>query len=50
MKSAKQTHEQKQKPATEIPQKRNKKPLSRNTFDTERISNESDDDALCGFS
>jgi hypothetical protein len=47
--NAKQSHEQKEKPATEVPEKTNKKPQASKTYGTDRIGNESDDDALCGF-
>jgi hypothetical protein len=50
MKNAKQSHEQKQKPATKVPEKLNEKPQQRETYDTDGISSESDDDTLCGFS
>jgi hypothetical protein len=49
MKNAKQSHGRKQKPATKVPEKRNKKPQARETCDTDRISSESDDDTLCVF-
>jgi hypothetical protein len=48
--NAKQSHEQKQKPATKVPEKRSKKPQACETCDTDRISSESDDDTLFRFS
>jgi acyl transferase domain-containing protein len=50
MKNAKQSHEQRQKPATKVPEKQNKKPQARKTYATYRNSSESGDDTLCGFS
>jgi hypothetical protein len=50
MNNAKQSHEQKQKPATKVPEELNEKPQQRETYDTDRISCESHDDTLCGFS
>jgi hypothetical protein len=48
--NTKQSHEQKQKPATEVPEKQNKKPQARENYYTDRNCSESDDDTLCGFS
>jgi hypothetical protein len=48
--NAKQSYEQKQKPATEVPEKVHEKPQACETCDTDRTSSESDDDTLCGFS
>jgi hypothetical protein len=47
--NAKQSHKQKQNPANNVPEKRNKKPQAPETYDTDRIGCESDD-TLCGFS
>jgi hypothetical protein len=50
MKNSKQSHKKKQKPATEVQEKLNKKPQAHETYDTDRINGESDDDTLCSFS
>jgi hypothetical protein len=46
----KQSHEQKQKPATEVPEKRSKKSQARENYYTDRNCSEPDDDTLCRFS